>query len=76
MKFPKTPCRGFGEAEVRETLFSASLAGGFVFVVLVVTGRCDLILEFVDGAAGLIDELAEVSGHARELAGAENYQEK
>src|SRR5215210_4646202 len=46
-----------------------------LFLVLV-GGRGQLVLELVDRAPGLAHEAAQVAGHLRELAGAEDHQEE
>ena len=72
------PPRDFAEARL---LQARSEGGGprplalLVFFVLV-RGGGQLVLELVYRAAGLADEAAQVAGHLRELAGAEDYEEE
>ena len=51
----------------------ALAAGGLVVIVDI---GCELGLELVHGAAGLVNETADVAGHLGELAGAEEQEEE
>lgn len=51
---------------------SAAFAFGEVVIVVIVGLGGKLVLEVVNGAAGLIHEAAHVAGHLRQPAGAED----